>query len=298
MTTTGSDLALGALFPQYVFGTDAAEISGYARAIEELGYDHLIAYDHVLGVDASRWSEAVAGFGRPPYTAEDRFTEILALYAYLSAWTSRMTLATSVLVLPQRQTALVAKQAAAINVFSGGRLRLSVGVGWNEFEYQGMGQPFGRNGAMLEEQISVLRRLWSEPLVDFTSERHQLVRTGINPLPPHPIPIWMGTNNGDRALKRVARCADGWMALLLPDQDLAEAVGRLRAHLEAADRDPAAFPIEARIMVPEAGPGPWLDQIDAMRALGVSHLVVFAVDRSKPSGWWLDYYGTLAGLLR
>ncbi len=252
----------------------------------------------MLGVDASRWSESAAGFGRPPHTAEDRFTEILALYAYLSAWTSRMTLATSVLVLSQRQTALVAKQAAAINIFSGGRLGLSVGVGWNEFEYQGMGQPFRRNGAMLEEQIAVLRRLWSEPLVDFTGERHTLSRTGINPPPPHPMPIWMGTNNGEGALRRVARCADGWMALLLADQDLAEAVGRLRGHLEAAGRDPATFPIEARIMVPQAEPGPWLDQVQGLRELGVSHLVVFAVDRSKASGWWIDYYTTLADLLR
>jgi probable F420-dependent oxidoreductase len=202
-----------------------------------------------------------------------------------------------VLVLPQRQTALVAKQAAAIDTFSGGRLRLAVGVGWNEYEYQGLGMPFGRKGAMLEDQVVVLRKLWSEPLVDHETDRHSLVRTGINPLPAHQIPIWIGSNNGDIALRRVARLADGWMALLFPTQDVGEAIGRLRAYLEAEDRDPGTFPVEARIMQPEPEAGPWLDRVSELEELGVTNLVVFAMDHSSPSSWWVDYTGRIKELL-
>lgn len=295
--SNATGLSFGALFPQWAFAHDAAEISGYARSIEAAGFEYLIAYDHVLGVDAARWNGPVGGFPRPPYTAADRFTEVLALYSYLSGFTTTLTLATSVLILPQRQTALVAKQAAAIDTFSNGRLRLSVGVGWNEFEYQGMGRPFRRNGAMLEEQITVLRRLWSEPLVDVETERHSLVRTGINPLPAHRIPIWIGSNNGEVALRRVAKLADGWMALLFPDQDLADAITRLRRYLEAEGRDPGAFPIEARIVQPVAEPGPWIDRLGELQDLGVTNVVVLALDKDEPSSWWVDYYGRLAELL-
>lgn len=293
-----AQLEVGAVFPQWAFGTDASEIRDYAQAIEGLGYDYLIAYDHVLGVDAARWDAAAGGgFDRPPYTADDRFTEVLTLFSYLSAHTTSLTLATSVLVLPQRQAPLVAKQAAAIDTFSGGRLRLGVGVGWNHFEYEGMGMPFRRNGAMLEDQVAVLRELWSQPLVDHESDRHTLVRTGINPLPARRIPIWVGSNNGDVALRRVAALADGWMALLMPDQDLGEAVGRLRGFLEDQGRDPATFPIEGRIMVPDAEPGPWLDQVGELEALGITNLVVFSMDHTTSSGWWIDYCGRIKGLL-
>jgi probable F420-dependent oxidoreductase len=207
-----------------------------------------------------------------------------------------LTLATSVLVLPQRQTALVAKQAAAIDTFSGGRLRLSVGVGWNEYENQGMGMPFARNGAMLEDQIAVIRKLWTQPLVDHETERHSLLRTGINPLPAHRIPLWMGTNDGDVALRRVARLADGWMSLLLPHMDLDDAVNRLRRHLEAEGRDPATFPMEARIMQPDAEPGPWLDRVAELKALGISHLVVFTMDKALSPEQYIDYYGRMREL--
>jgi probable F420-dependent oxidoreductase len=291
-------LEVGTVFPQWAFGTDPAEIRSYAQSIEELGYDYLIAYDHVLGVDRAQWDgPAGGGFDAPPYTADDRFTEVLTLFSYLSAHTSSLTLATSVLVMPQRQVALVAKQAAAVDIFSGGRLRLGVGVGWNDREYQGLGMPFHRNGAMLEDQIAVLRKLWSQPLVDHATERHHFVQSGINPLPPNRIPIWIGSNIGDVALRRVAALADGWMALLMPDQDLAEAVDRLRRHLTDAGRDPATFPIEARIMQPEAEPGPWLDRVGEFEALGVTNLVVFSMDHTTTASWWVDYAGRIKGLL-
>lgn len=296
---TAAAMDVGAVFPQWAFGTDASEIRDYAQGIEGLGYDYLIAYDHVLGVEATRWdAPAGGGFERPPYTADDRFTEVLTLFSFLSAHTTSLTLATSVVVLPQRQAALVAKQAAAIDIFSGGRLRLGVGVGWNHYEYEGMGMPFRRNGAMLEDQIAVLRALWSQALVDHESDRHTLVGTGINPLPEHRIPIWIGSNNGDVALRRTAALADGWMALLMPDQSVAEAVGRLRGFLEEEGRDPATFPIEARIMQPVGEPGPWLDQVGELETLGITHLVVFSMDHTTSAGWWIDYCGRVKDLLR
>ena len=291
-------LEVGAVFPQWAFSTDPTEIREYAETIEQLGYEYLIAYDHVLGVDEGRWQgPAGKGFDRPPYTADDRFTEVLALFSYLSACTTSLTLATSVLVLPQRQAPLVAKQAAAIDVFSGGRLRLGVGVGWNEYEYEGMGMPFRRNGAMLEDQVAVLRELWSQPLVEHETDRHTLIRAGINPRPAHRIPIWIGSNNGDVALRRVAALADGWMALLMPDQELGEAIGRLRAFLEEQGRDPSTFPIEARIMQPEPEPGPWLERVEELETLGITNLVVFSMDHTTSAGWWIDYCGRVKDLL-
>lgn len=291
-------LEIGAVFPQWAFGTDSSEIRKYAETIERLGYDYLIAYDHVLGVDAGRWQEAAGGgFDRPPYTADDRFTEVLTLFSFLSACTTSLKLATSVLVLPQRQAPLVAKQAAAVDTFSGGRLRLGVGVGWNHFEYEGMGMPFRRNGAMLEDQIAVLRGLWSQPLIDHVTDRHSLIKSGINPLPSHQIPIWIGSNSGDVALRRVARLADGWMALLMPHQDVNEAVGRLRGFLEEQDRDPSAFPIEARIMQPKAESGAWLERVGELEAMGVTNLVVFSMDHTTSASWWIDYCGRVKELL-
>ena len=215
-------------FPQTEIGEDPIAIRDYAQAAEELGYRHLLIYDHVLGastVNRPDW--------RGPYTSDTLFHEPFVLFGYLAGLTQRIELVTGVIILPQRQTALVAKQAAEIDVLSGGRLRLGVGIGWNEVEYQALGEDFHNRGARMEEQIDVLRALWTQPVVSFAGRWHQIEAAGIKPLPiQRPIPIWIGATGrcGDRARRpdqrwlvsrsarrmiRRARCWIGWARLWL-----------------------------------------------------------------------------------
>src|SRR3712207_5049701 len=198
-------MRLGAIFPQLESGADPVAIRDYAQAVEGMGYDHILIYDHVLGADtASRpnW--------RGPYTAQSLFHEPFVLYGYFAAVTERVELVTDVIILPQRQTALVAKQAAEIDVLSGGRLRLGVGIGWNEVEYEALGESFRNRGARSEEQIEVLRLLWTQEVVDFQGRWHTITAAGINPLPVRrPIPLWIG-GTAEPVLRRIGRLGDGW----------------------------------------------------------------------------------------
>jgi probable F420-dependent oxidoreductase len=215
----------------------------------------------------------VGNFPAPPYTHEHVFHEIFVLFSHLAAVTTSLELVTSVLVLPQRQTALVAKQAATLDLLSGGRLRLAVGVGWNWAEYQGLGADFATREDRLEEQLAVMRRLWTEPLVSFDGRFHHLDRVGLNPRPARPLPIWIGSGASPRVLRRVARCADGWMPLLIPGLDpvpLPDAVARLRHFAEEEGRDPASLPIHGRVYL---GDG-WEREVDQALALGFSDLSV------------------------
>ena len=168
-------------------------------------------------------------FPAPPYTSEHTFHEILTLVSHLAGVTSTIAFVTSVLVLPQRQTALAAKQIATIDLLSGGRLRVAVGAGWNRAEYEGLGAEFDSRRDRLEEQVDVLRRLWTEPLVSFGGRFHELDRVGINPLPSRPIPIYVGSGAADPVLRRVVRVADGWMPLLHPRPRSAHLAPRCRA---------------------------------------------------------------------
>ena len=213
-------MRIGAVFSQADSGTDPEAIRSWAVDAEAAGYEHLLAYDHILGASTERLGPGPFGsFPNAPYTSEHTFHETMVLFSHLAALTTRMQFVTSVLVMPQRQTALVAKQVASIDLLSGGRIRLAVGVGWNAAEYEGLGVDFADRTALLEEQIDVLRLLWSRPLVDFEGRFHSLRGVGINPLPTHPLPIMIGSGASDAVLKRVVRKADGWMPLLIPGLD-------------------------------------------------------------------------------
>ena len=198
-------MKLGLVYPQTEFGSDLGLIREFAAAAEELGYQQLILYEHVLGADPS--VHELSG----PYTWQTPFHEPFVLFGYLSAVTTGIELVTGILVLPQRPTALVAKQAATLDLVSGERLILGVGVGWNQVEYVGLGQDFHRRGARIEEQIPLLRRLWSEPLLDFEGAFDRIPCAGIEPRPNRCIPIWMG-GWADAVLERTGRLADGWLA--------------------------------------------------------------------------------------
>ncbi len=269
-------MKVGAVFPQTEIGTSAADIAAFARAAEDMGYDHVVAYDHVLGVipRSADWKG---------YTYKDTFHEPLVLFGYLAAITRRLELATGILVLPQRQTALVAKQAAEVDVLSGGRLRLGVGVGWNSAEFEAVGEDFHSRGARIEEQVAVLRALWTQDVVTFEGRWHRIVEAGLNPLPvQRPIPVWMG-GESDTVLRRAARMADGWMAggtLRTPTSRLPGTpggypamVGRLREYARQAGRNPAAIGLERRISASDA-PQEWVRAASEWRDLGGTHLSV------------------------
>ena len=196
-------MRLGVVFPQTEIGADPAAIRDYAQAVQAMGYRHILIYDHVLGASTASRPE-----WRGAYTSETLFHEPFVLYGYLAALTN-LELVTGVIILPQRQTALVAKQAAEVDVLSGGRLRLGVGVGWNEVEYQGLNESFHNRGARCDEQIAVLRALWTQPVVTFHGRWHHIEEAGIKPLPvQQPIPIWIG-GHSEAALKRAGRLGDG-----------------------------------------------------------------------------------------
>ncbi|MDQ3412278.1 MAG: LLM class F420-dependent oxidoreductase, partial [Chloroflexota bacterium] len=262
-------MRIGVTFPQIEFGNDPIAIRDYAQAIEGLGYTHLLAYDHVLSADWANRPDQ-----RGTYDRDDPFHEVFVLFGYLAGLTTTLELVTGVLILPQRQTALVAKQAAEIDVLSGGRLRLGVGVGWNKVEYEGLVKAFDDRGARSEEQIALLRALWTEPVISFDGRWERITEAGINPLPvQRPIPIWIG-GYVEATLRRIGRIGDGWFPWREPDETMRAAVGRLHGYAIEAGRDPAAIGLEPQLTLAQKQPAGWLPFVDGWRALGATHLCV------------------------
>jgi len=263
---------VGVVFPQTEIGNDPGVIREFAQAVEELGYQYLLAYEHVVGAPPDRLREL--GVPRPPYTHESPFHEPFVLFGYLSAVTSKLELTTGIVILPQRQTVLVAKQAAEVDVLSRGRLRLGVGLGWNPVEYEALGEDFRNRGRRVEEQITLLRLLWTQELVDFEGRYHRVRRAGLNPLPvQRPIPIWMG-GSADRALRRIARIADGWISQLAPSPQAAEVLDRVRGYVWEAGRDPDRFGLEGRVHLGTTPADRWPEAVRIWKELGGTHLSV------------------------
>jgi probable F420-dependent oxidoreductase len=267
-------MKIGAVFSQADSGTDPELIRRFARTAEDEGFRHLMAYDHVLGASPERLGPGPFGsFPSAPYTHQHIFHEILVLFSHLAAVTTRLEFVTSVLLLPQRETALAAKQIASIDLLSRGRLRVAVGVGWNRVEYESLGFDFTDRTNRLEEQIDVLRKLWTERLVTFHGRYHHLDRVGINPLPSRAIPILIGSGAAEPTLRRVVRKADGWMPLLLPGldkEDVATGVERLRRIAAEEGRDPASLMIHGRVYL---GDG-WQREVERALKLGFSDLSI------------------------
>jgi probable F420-dependent oxidoreductase len=199
-------MQIGVVYPQTELRGDPAAVRQIGRAVEELGFDHLLAYDHVLGAVHADRTRQLTG----PYTEHDPFHDPFVMFAYLAGITERIQFTTGVLVLPQRQTALVARQAADVDLLSGGRLRLGVGIGWNHVEYEALGQDFATRGARQEEQIELLRRMFTESVVDFSGRFDRVDRASLIPKPARSIPIWLG-GSAEAALDRAARLADGFI---------------------------------------------------------------------------------------
>jgi probable F420-dependent oxidoreductase len=260
-------MKIGVVFPQTEFGSDPVAIRDYAQAAEALGFAHIVAYDHVLGANPDR-----PGGWSGPYTHLTPFHEPFVLFSYMAAFTTRIEFAPGIIILPQRQTALVARQAATLDVLSGGRLRLGVGLGWNEVEYIALGEDFHTRGRRIEEQVALLRELWTKPLVTFSGRWHTIPDAGLNPLPiQRPIPIWFGGYAED-ALRRIARLADGWMCGERPMSKAQPLLDQFDRFLREAGRDRSAIGIEARMSYGDGKPDLWRQTIEEWKSVGATHV--------------------------
>jgi probable F420-dependent oxidoreductase len=257
---------VGVVFPQTEVGADRGAIRAYAQGVEQLGYAHLLAYDHVLGADP-----AVHAPWTGPYDVDTTFHEPFVLYGYLAGITS-LELVTGIIILPQRQTALVAKQAAEVDLLTNGRFRLGVGLGWNAVEYEALGKNFRDRGRRMTEQVMLMRQLWAERSVTFAGEYETVTAAGLAPLPvQRPIPVWFGASSHP-AYRRVGRLADGWFPQVPPDSRLEEARQVVNQAAEAAGRDPATIGMEGRVSW--GGAEKLVDHIGRWRAAGASHVSV------------------------
>jgi probable F420-dependent oxidoreductase len=259
-------MRVGVVFPQTEIGGDRGAVREYAAAVSDLGYSHIAVFDHVVGADP-----AVHAGWDGPYDVHTTFHEPMVLFGYLAALTP-LELVTSILILPQRQTVLVAKQAAEIDLLTGGKFRLGAGLGWNQVEYEALGMDFASRGARVSEQVTLMRRLWSEESVTFDGKYHKVTGAGIAPLPiQRPIPVWFGAR-AKVALRRAGRIADGWFPTMQPGPDLTEAKSIVHDAAREAGREPASIGMEGRVNVGHESPEEIAERSSAWREAGATHL--------------------------
>ena len=262
-------MQIGVVFPQTEIGGAVADVRRYGHGVEELGFAHLLAYDHVLGADP----QAHAPW-RGPYDVSTTFHEPFVLFGYVAAITT-LEVVTGIIILPQRQTALVAKQAAEVDLLTEGRFRLGIGIGWNAVEYEALGKDFGDRGVRSEEQIELLRRLFTEPTVTFEGRYERVTGAGIAPMPAQrPIPIWIGGASA-RAYRRAGRRADGWFPMVPPGPHLDEARAVVDAAAHEAGRDPRSIGMEGRVSwTRDGGLDVALDHLERWRRANATHVAV------------------------
>jgi probable F420-dependent oxidoreductase len=255
----------GAGFPLKAL-PDATSVRQYAQALEAAGFDFTGTAGHVLGQPGGTYPDRAA----PQYAGP--FNDPFVTFAFLAGVTQSIRFMTAIIILPALQTGLVAKQAAELSLISGGRFDLGVGISWNAAEYRALGADPATRGAKLEEQVPLLRRLWSEPYVTFKGRFHTFENLGLNRPLPAPIPIWFGTGTDERALRRVARMADGWMTI----GDFLPHVPRFQQYLREAGRDPSGFPIRASLVAADGGADAWVKTARDYQAAGVTHITLGA----------------------
>lgn len=262
------EVRIGVVFPQTEIGGDVGAVRAYGERVQELGFTHVLAYDHVVGADP----DVHRGWAGP-YNVRTTFHEPFVLFGYLAAITS-MELVTGIIILPQRQTVLAAKQAAEVDLLTGGRFRLGVGIGWNAVEYEALGKDFSNRGRRLEEQVTLLRRLWTERSLTFDGAHERVTGAGLAPMPvQQPIPVWFGAV-ADRALERVGRLADGWFPQVPPGERLDEARTVVARSAVEAGRDPDRIGMEGRVTWTEGDLDKLARQTGRWRDAGATHLSV------------------------
>jgi len=261
-------MKIGAVYPQIELQGDPEAVRRLGTAVESMGYDYLLAYDHVLGATHEKREPKLTG----PYTDKNPFHDPLVMFAHLAALTQRLELATGILILPQRQTVLVARQVADLDLLSGGRVRLGVGIGWNYVEYEALGQSFRTRGRRLDEQIVLLRKLWTEPLMSFAGEFDRIERAALNPRPARRIPLWFG-GFVEAAYRRAAQMGDGFI-FVGPQQRAEEGWARVAHHLQEAGRDPAEFGKEMIVGRLDRTPQEVAARLEWCRQWGCTHAAV------------------------
>ncbi len=268
-------MLIGVVFPQTELGADVGAVRAYGVGVEALGFHHILAYDHVLGADPGV-HQGWAG----PYDVNTTFHEPFVMFGYLAAVVD-VELVTGIIILPQRQTALAAKQAAEVDLLTGGRFRLGVGLGWNPVEYEALGQRFDQRGRRLSEQIDLLRRLWTEGTITYRGEFDRITGAGLAPPPvQRPIPIWVG-GSSPAALRRAGRLADGWFPQVRPGDDLERSKAIVAESARAAGRDPATLGMEGRVTADPNDPERFRRQVDKWRAAGATHLTVNTMNTGR-----------------
>ena len=261
-------MRIGVVFPQTEIGADAGAVRAYAEHVEGLGLTHLLAYDHVVGADP----EIHVGWDGP-YDVHSTFHEPLVMFGYLAAVTTSLELVSGILILPQRQAVLVAKQAAEVDLLSGGRLRLGIGLGWNAVEYEALGEDFSTRGRRCEEQVDLMRRLWTEKTLTYRGKFHHVPAAGLAPLPmQQPIPVWFGAFS-PRACRRTGRLADSWFPMVGPGPQLDEALKLVRQAAIEAARDPDSIGMEGRVSL-RGNVQELVDGLRAWASAGASHVSI------------------------
>jgi probable F420-dependent oxidoreductase len=262
-------MQIGVVFPQTEIGADRGAVRAYAERVEELGFAHLLAYDHVLGADPE-----VHKPWNGPYTIDTTFHEPFVLFGYLAAITS-IELVTGIIILPQRQTALVAKQAAEVDLLTLGKFRLGVGLGWNAVEYEALGTNFSDRGRRLGEQVELMRALWTQRSVTHDGTYEHVTGAGLAPLPiQQPIPVWFGSAS-EPAYRRTGRLADGWFPQVAPGPALDAARKIVEDAATAAGRDPSVLGMEGRASwTADGGVAKLVDHVGRWRAVGATHLSI------------------------
>ena len=261
-------MKLGVVFPHHEIGTDPGAIKAYAQGAEALGADHMLIYDHVLGADPDR-----PGGWTGPYDKDVAFHEPFTVFSFMAAVTETIEFATAVLILPQRQAALVAKQAAELAILSGNRFRLGIGTGWNEVEYEALDVPFARRGKRQEEQVDVMRKLWESDNLTYGGDFHTVTKASILPRPTRPVPIWFG-GGAPALLKRCALIGDGWVPLGGPGEGSANALRQIRAHREAAGLAWDGFGIQAQAQFRGGTPERWQNHASRWVDLDCTHIAI------------------------
>jgi probable F420-dependent oxidoreductase len=270
-------MKIGAVYPQIELRGDPEAVRRIGTSVESLGFDYLLTYDHVLGAPHEGREPKLTG----PYTEKDPFHDPLVMFAHLAALTRRIEFVTGILILPQRQTALVARQVADVDLFSGGRLRLGVGIGWNHVEYQALGQSFNTRGRRQEEQVQLLRKLWSEPLVTFQGQFDHIDRACINPRPTRRIPIWFG-GFSEPVFRRAARLGDGFI-FTGPQERAAEGWKQVEKYLREAGREPAQFGKEMVVGRFDETPQAVAARIEWCREWGCTHVAIDTIAKGFSS---------------